>query len=364
MKRKISMQQIADAVGVSKFAVSKALAGKEGVSPGTRDKILEAAAQLGYLKQAEPGRRLPGDLQAAEADIAAAGNTKPPAKRTVVVLMPNIRLQTLDSVFWGKIVQGIAVRLESLGYQMVIVTEHTTENFRSVLNPVGVMGLIGVGEISTGMLLEIRQLKLPFVLVDHEDPLVPSDTVFANNLDGAAQITRHMLAQDHRRLVFLGDTRWARSFLDRFVGFRLAVEGVCPGASGPEMTEPVVLEGNDSEEHRKRLLLWLDSWKGRERLRPTALICANDAIALTAAATLRERGILVPESVSITGFDNIDDSLKNDPPLTTVHVPKDKMGERAVDALLDRIRYPDRPAEKILVACQLVIRGSTAPLRP
>lgn len=354
MTKKVSMQQIADSVGLSKYAVSKALAGKEGVSPQTREKIIDAATRLGYFKQQRTGK------SAEEKNVAA---TIPGQeiwgqdKRTVAVLMPNIRLQTMDSAFWSMIVQGIGQALSRLGLGMLILTEQTPEGFERLLKPDSLLGVIGVGEVSTSMLLEIKRLGLPFVLTDHEDPLVPSDTVFASNIDSMSMITGHLWALGHRSFWFLGEARYSRSFADRWIGFRKALED--NGLDVHPSIHRLALSSTDRGANIALLNEKITEHTGHNKPIPTAWICANDEIALAALAALQEKGMNVPAAISVTGFDNIEESQRTSVPLTTVNVDKESLGERAVAALLERVREPGRPHEKINLACDLVVRAST-----
>lgn len=109
----------------------------------------------------------------------------------------------------------------------------------SILNPEGILGMVGVGQIATSLLLEVHRSGLPMVLVDHEDPLIPSDTVFANNLDGMARLTNHLIGLGHRQLHFVGSSAFSRSFRDRWLGFRSALEenGLTPQAADDPMLE-------------------------------------------------------------------------------------------------------------------------------
>lgn len=352
MTKRVSMQQIADTVGVSKYAVSKALAGKEGVAPATRDKIIDSATRLGYFKQlraSKPGEEGGGALP--ERDVWRG------SKQAVAVLMPNVRLQTMDSAFWSRIVQGIGQALSRIGLGMLVVTEQTPDSFERLLKPDSLLGVIGVGEVSTPMLLEIKRLGLPFVLTDHEDALVPSDTVFASNIDGMAMVTDYLWELGHRSFRFLGETRYSRSFADRWMGFRKALEdkGLEVNAAGHR----IGLSSTDRDANRSILR---DLWAGQAlkgEAMPTALVCANDDIAIDALELLRQGEIGDGTAVSVTGFDNIEQSQYALPPLTTVNVDKERLGERSVAALLDRIREPERPYEKICLACDLIVRAST-----
>ncbi|SET88496.1 LacI family DNA-binding transcriptional regulator [Paenibacillus sp. NFR01] len=350
MAKKVSMQTIADHLGVSKFVVSKALSGKGGVNESTRERVIQAAAQLGYFtqKNAYP--------QQAKRALPTSGGER--RKQSVLVLMPNIRAQTQDSLYWGKIIDGIALALNREGLGMVIVSDDRADHLVTLLNPEGLLGLIGVGEISTALLLEVRRIGLPMVLIDHEDPLIPSDTVFANNTDAMNRIGNHLIGTGHNRLHFIGDIRYSRSFRDRWIGFRSALEEYGkPAQAGND--EMLLLEGMENGSFVDGFSRWADQRIGGGTL-PTALVCANDFVALNVSEVLKSKGLRLPADVTVTGFDNIEDAARGIPPLTTVHVPKEAMGRSAVEKLLSRIENLAAPFEKILIAADLVHRDSVA----
>lgn len=352
MSKKVTMQQIADYIGVSKFVVSKALSGKGGVSETTKERVIQAASQLGYFSQKNAYVK-PMKLEQLPTGAAAG-------KQSVLVLMPNIRFQTKESAYWGRILDGIAARLEEGGFGMVIVSEQSVEHFMNVLNPSGILGLIGVGEISSAQLLEVHRIGLPMVLVDHEDMLIPSDTVFANNYESMYRLTKHLIGSGHKRLCFVGDIGYSRSFKDRYLGFRSALEEEGIAVSAEDWLLPA--EGLTREQFEESVRNWA-SKKQKLKALPTALLCANDMIAIGALHALEELGIPVPGEVSVTGFDNIDSAYRMTPALTTVHVPKEQLGRRAVERLLGRIANKSDPMEKLLLAGELLYRESTAPVK-
>ncbi|MDQ0191986.1 LacI family DNA-binding transcriptional regulator [Paenibacillus wynnii] len=348
MAKKITMQKIADHLGVSKFVVSKSLSGKEGVNETTRERVIQAASQLGYFTQKN------AYVQGIKRTPSQPNSDR--NKQSVLVLMPNIRSQTQDSLYWGKIVDGIALALDSEGLGMVIVSEHRADNFINILNPSGILGLVGVGQISTSLLLEVHRIGLPMVLIDHEDPLIPSDTVFANNVDSMTRLTNHLMGIGHTLIHFIGNIRYSRSFRDRWIGFRSALEEN-ELKSPLEDDSMLFLEGMDDGTFKEDFKSWVAKRKKDQSL-PTAILCANDFIALTVSDALREDGIQVPEDISVTGFDNIEDASRGIPPLTTVHVPKEAMGRAAVEKLLARIQNSTAPLEKILITADIVHRDS------
>ncbi|TBL79904.1 LacI family DNA-binding transcriptional regulator [Paenibacillus thalictri] len=345
MSKKVTMQQIAEYLGVSKFVVSKALSGQGGVSETTREKVMQAASQLGYFSQAKAF---------ANKQNVSAGR-KEPDKQAVLVLMPNIRFQTKESLYWGRILNGISLKLEELGHGMILVSEQSNERFLQSLNPKAIMGMIGVGEISSPILLEVHRAGMPFVLVDHEDLLIPSDTVFASNYDSMLRLTRHLIGLGHKRLMFVGDIRYSRSFYDRWLGFRSALEEY-----GLDFAtkESMLLHLHGAEAKKEQMKADVARcMQGKEP--PTAFVCANDVIAIDLLDSLGALGIRVPEDVSVSGFDNIENSYRSLPTLTTVHVPKEILGQRAVERLNERIGQMKEPAEKLLIAGEVIYRDST-----
>lgn len=348
MAKKVTMQKIADHLGVSKFVVSKSLSGKDGVNETTRERVIQAASQLGYFTQKN------AYVQGVKRMPQVTGSDR--NKQSVLVLMPNIRSQTQDSLYWGKIVDGIAFSLDDEGLGMVIVSENRADNFVNILNPNGILGLIGVGQISTSLLLEVHRIGLPMVLIDHEDPLIPSDTIFANNVDSMARLTNHLMGIGHSNMHFIGNIGFSRSFRDRWIGFRSTMEE--NGIRLPlDEDASIFLKGVEEDLFQEDFKNWMNKRK-KTKAFPTALVCANDKTALAVSDILKEDGIRIPEDVSVTGFDNIEDATRGIPPLTTVHVPKEAMGRAAVEKLLSRIQSPSAPLEKILIAADIVHRDS------
>ncbi|WP_018752742.1 substrate-binding domain-containing protein [Paenibacillus sanguinis] len=350
--KKITMQQIADHLGVSKFVVSKALSGKGGVNETTRERVIQAASRLGYFNQKNGYVKNTMNPPAASGGLAQAG------KQSVLVLMPNIRYQNKDSLYWGRLLEGISKELEAQELGMVIVSDPQSDHFVHILNPAGILGMIGVGHIATPFLLEAHRLGLTMVLVDHEDPLIPSDTIFANNLDGMARLTNYLLGLGHRQLHFLGNSSFSRSFRDRWLGFRSALEenGLTPQSGDDPMLK---LEGIETGAYREDLSEWVQQRRAAGTL-PTALVCVNDAVALSACSVLKEAGISVPDEVAVSGFDNIADAAQHVPAMTTVNVPKEELGQRAVRRLLERLAEPSARQEKVLITVDAIYRMSTS----
>ncbi|WP_078555594.1 substrate-binding domain-containing protein [Bacillus alkalicellulosilyticus] len=339
-RKKVTMQQIADTVGVSKYVVSKTLNGKPGVKDKTREKILFVAKQLGYFKN--------------NVNPLLQNEKDEDQTSFIMVVLPNRRYQ-FESLYWGKIVEGLSEGIKELNNGMVIVTEE--QPFQDMIHTKGLKGIIGVGSISTEMLVELQQLEVPIILIDHEEPLITADSIFKDNIDGVQKVTNHLLSLGHKHLFFIGDIEHSRSFYDRWLGFRIAIEYACLH----EDIRSELIDLKYSQEFKQTFSQWFSNYKQEGNKLATAFVCANDDIAKKVMEVLKENDLRIPEDCSITGFDNLDVGLYTDPSLTTVQVLKEAIGKRAVSKLYWRIANHSYPPEKTLVQGEVIIRKSVAP---
>ncbi|MGG3283226.1 LacI family DNA-binding transcriptional regulator [Paenibacillus solani] len=338
MKTKVTIQEIADFTGLSKFAVSRALSGKSGVSSQTREMILKAAGQLGYFKdQPNPSMGRNQQLQEPENRKWAGA---------VLVLFPNVRHQNRESLYWGPVFDGISVRLNQKGLDILTLTEPSNDHMFSLLNPQGILGIVTVGSVSTQNLMEIKKLNIPVVMVDHMDPAFQSDTVFTDNMHSMKQIMTKLISRGYKRFQFIGNIGDAQSFRERWIGFSSALEEYqIEHQQVPSLISPEV--ENISEALLKALAVME---------LPEVFVCANDMTAVFVMDALKEQGIDVPGRVQVTGFDNTHDHL---PIMATVNVDKELLGMRAVDQLLWRILNSDTNYERLLIQADVLVREFT-----
>lgn len=339
MRGKVTIQEIADLVGVSKFAVSRALSSKPGVSALTRETILKAAGELGYFKKSEPPRAAAEVRQQQQQENAPSG--------TILILFPNIRYQNKESVYWGPVFDGITNRLNQEGMDILTLTEPSTDNLFSLLNPEAIRGIITIGSISTQILQDIGRLDIPVVMVDHVDPAFHCDTVFADNYKGMKELMVKLVSNGYRTFQFVGNIKDAQSFYERWIAFKTTLEEhMIEHRQDPLLIGP---DANDPHEVMKRVSL---------DVLPEAFICANDSNASFLIEELAKRSVQVPEHCVVTGFDNTDNAS---PILATVNVDKGLLGERAVDQLLWRSHNRNGASfERKLIAGELIMREQYA----
>lgn len=348
---KVTMQRIADYVGVSKYVVSKTLSGKKGVSKETRKRVLKAAAELGYVAPQKPNTGVK-NIE----DTASPKAEDRSDKNMYLVIMQNVHVQTKESPFWGEIIDGISSTVDKKGCKMVLLTEINTGSIQRVVHLSEFAGVITVGYISTNILIEIMNDGLPLVMIDHEDSLIPCDTIFSNNYDASFQLTNYLIGLGHQRIQFVGDIHYSRSFYERFSGVRDCLKDKDMDNDFDERLTNI--KGNNFYDE-------FNSWTSSqsEDTFPSAFICANDQIARTVIDLLTEGGYQVPADVSVTGFDNTTFSYTASPTITTVNVARKEMGKRSVEILMKRIQEKDASLEKTMLIGHMIHRESTAPVK-
>lgn len=344
--KKITLQFIADELNVSKALVSKALSNDPSVNEATRESIWKKAEETGYR------------IKRAHLNVKAAqtGN--------IAVLMPRAYLDDIE--YWGKVLQGIESELNRHKFSMILSSIDLTLNSKEAL-PNSILekkvdGVIVMGHLPDSYIKLLKSDHIPFVMLDANLMDASIDHILANNFLGAYQATEHLLGNGHRRIGFVGDNETSLSFRERHRGFQEAIydfeqkqevridaaiiSGI--GVSGTGMyVYPELSEGLEN------------ALKGPSPL--TALFCANDLTAFEVLNVMDRFSLRCPDNVSVIGFDDLTLGEMMQPKLTTVRVPKNDIGIRAVQVLLRRIQQPDFTPEHVLLSTQLIQRASVNP---
>jgi len=338
-KKAISLQTIADQVGVSRYAVSLALNNKAGVSESLRKEIIRVAKDVGYVKPAK---------------------AVPAKKRNIAVLIPAY-IQD-DTAFYPNIYWAIEKSVQDAGHSAIItsVSEamETAGKLPGVFEETDVDGVIVVGLVSPGYMQKLIDTGLPCVSVDECYRTVDVDCVLSANEHGAEQMVQHLIDLGHTQIGFIGPIHVTSSIYGRWVGYQnamlrngLTVDGnYCVTTDSPK--ESLLSQFDELAQHLDRLSQF-----------PTAWFCANDGSAATLISILRLRGIHVPEDISIVGFDDQLIAAMVSPELTTYHVPRKEMGKTAVHLLLSRIAEPGGACQEISLRGYPVYRNSVRNLK-
>lgn len=354
MSKKVSMQAIADRLGLSKYTVSQALSGKSGVSEDNRRRIQETAKAMGYVLQ--PKASIAADIPPLDLtpDTTDAEGTRP----YLLVWIHAVYQQ--DNPFWGKVLAGIAQASIDNGYDHLIVpvSQHDKKlQVPAYLNKSRCVGHLLAGTFPADSVVALKMTGLPLVLIDHEEPLVEVDCVVNNNLGSGAMALERLLTAGAKRIVFIGDDAFALSFKERWWGCRLAMEDHRSSADDPEslsLKKWQVAFGQPHMAHQLERKLSALSGDGM----PDGFICANDQLALALMPLLKQRGLSIPGQARVIGLDNIEAAVYAQPPLSTIELGKEALGIRAVETLLYRMQHPGRQAEKIVLSSRFIARES------
>ena len=225
----------------------------------------------------------------------------------------------------------------------------------------GIRGVILWHQGNTETLADVRRLQetgIPLVLVDRNSPALPGDFVGIDNADAADEAVRYLLEMGHRRIAHLTMEDDTVTVQERERGYREALSryGIQPA---PEW----VVRMSHRESLQPPVTAAADHFLALPKP-PTAVFAMNDLLAHAFLSELQERGVRVPEQMSVLGFDDVDRDGPRPSPLTTVHQPFEQMGRKAMELLSKRLAVPGEvPAafQHILLPTRLVMRSSCAP---
>jgi LacI family transcriptional regulator len=337
--RKATLATIAERAQVSKSTVSLALSGGDRIHPDTRQRIVALAEELGYV----PPR----------------GRGRDRVLQTVGVLLDRQFSQPGESYF-TRIVRGIEEEAELAGSDAVITTvdlgPDESRKMPAFLERNLVSGVIAVGIADTGYLQALESAGKPLVIISGgEEGLSRADYVVNDDFQGMKGVLMHLRALGHRRIAMIGGRLSHLSNLQRYRAFRIYMEELL-GGFDPSLVDMGAAEDSIAEgrEMAGRLLASGGAF--------TAIVCMTDDLAFGALDCLKSRGVGVPSQVSVVGYDDFQFAAACDPPLTSIHINCEEMGEVGFQLLQNRlhggaISHPLR----IFVGPELVARRSTGP---
>jgi DNA-binding LacI/PurR family transcriptional regulator len=335
--KRVRLEDIAEACGVSLSTVSRALAGEKGVRPEIRQQILDAAKHSNYtVPRAVAGQKV----------ILAASSA---------AMIDYVRNQ-----FTLYVLEGLKERAQALGLE--IVTRPMADKREELLvldearDDPEVAGLLFLTIDDEDMLAATQGFDKSIVLLNSDDPLMRLSSVTPCNRSSARLAANHLIALGHHRILFL--MRPGRRTIERrYEGWRDALlhRGL-----------PV---DND-------LLVPVDDWlpelanqaiasRIRERgLDFSAVLAAGDSLAVGAMMGVQQMGYSVPGDVSVMGMDDLPQAAFLNPPLTTMHIPMREIGSSGLDLLYDNLSGLPYLPRRVELACHLVERASTGQVRP
>ena len=328
-----AMSDVAALAGVSHQTVSRVLNDHPSVLPATRQRVLDAIAQLGYRRNL-----------AARALVTRRSGTIGVLSSGSALFGPTSTLIAIER----------AARDVGLFVSVATLPEWDADDVAGVLEHFMAEGVDGVVVVAAhdDAVEAVRAFgtPVPVVMVGPVDLPAPLRTVAVDQYQGGRQAVRHLLDLGHRHVTHLaGPLDWLDA-RRRIEGWRdeLAAAGVDAG-------DPIA--GDWSAD--RGYAVGCDLLEGTL---PTAVFAANDQLALGLLRAFAEASVRVPDDVSVVGFDDVDGSAHFFPPLTTVRQEFATLGQRCLDVLLAAIAGEDSQASE-LIATSVVVRASSGPPR-
>ncbi len=334
---KITMTDIARESGVSPATVSLVLRDKPGISPATRQRVLDSASALGYIFSPTKTNERPF--------FSSIG--------LIFKVRPNDPPET--NQFYAPVLSGIeshcrAQNINLFYAQLPVDEQNNPLEAPRLLKEQSADGLLFVGiQLNEAVTQVLQKQNQPIVLVDAYAEDEQYDAVVTDNEAGAYRATLHLIQNGHRQIAIVGSTpQGYPSIQERRSGYLRAMQ---EHGLTPEFVD--CYHNLDSAAPVAEAFL-------RENERITAVFCANDEVAISVMRAAQRLGLSIPQDLSVVGFDNIQLAHLVHPALTTMRVDKMGMGRLAAQLLSNRIQYPEAGYVKSVIQPNLIERDSVA----
>lgn len=338
MKKRTTIQDIAESLGLSRNTVSKALNNTGVVADDTRRKILDKAVEMGYRR-----------FLYSEQELLSL-NTQPGELALLTQNMP------YGSHFGTYALNTFQEKISQNHYRLTVFPVRE-EEVSSLTLPLGfdsskTAGILCLEMFHPEYIKMLSALSIPLLFIDSSYDIdftkIDADFLLMENRNSIFSLTDSLIQKGFEKLAFAGEYRHCRSFFERYQGFMDALS--------KNNLSPCTTQFADKNVFADTSVL--DETIMRSFPLPEVFVCANDFTAIRLIHALRRQNIRVPEDVCITGFDDSPESKIIEPHLTTVSIPSNEMGYLAADLLLSRIRKPDIPYRLTYVRTEVKYRDS------
>lgn len=328
---RVTITAIAREAGVSVPTVSRVLNGRSDVAPQTRDRVEALLDLRGYRRRQTPARQ--------------------PAR------LVDLAFNDLDSPWAVEIIRGVEEVTHANGLGTVVSAVHRrsgpTRQWLNALRARSTDGVILVtSDLDPPLRAELSRLAAPIVAVDPAGiPSLDIPTVGATNWAGGLAATEHLIALGHRRIGLIAGPRRLLCSRARLDGYRAGLE-----SAGIAVADELIAAGDFYHE---------SGFRGANTLLdlpepPSAIFACSDQMAFGVYEAVRQRGLRVPDDVSVVGFDDLPEARWASPPLTTVRQPLADMGAVAARTVLQLAAGKELDSRRVELATDLVDRDSTA----
>ncbi len=330
------IKDVAQEAGVSTATVSHVINETKFVANETRTRVLEAITKLNYYPNAH-------------AQSLASGRSK----------MLGLLISDISNPFFPELVKSIESAAFEHGYNVILFNtnydvKRTTEYVRRSIELKVAGVVLMTAEIEPSLIEELAAKEVKVVFNDIGIVSENMSNIILDYSAGIEEAVSHLISLGHEKIAHIAGTSKIRSGLIRREAFVNSMKKYLP-----EQTEHLIFEGDFRFESGRMAVSEILELPEL----PTALVVANDLMALGAMQELKANDIRIPQDISIVGFDDIAFASLADPPLTTVCSPRVEIGRRAIEALLTTIKIPHQEGMEIRIPTYLITRKSTAPPR-
>ncbi len=335
MKKRVTMQDIANETGLSTAAVSYVLNDKEGVSEERRKLVMDAVKKLGYVSN------------------YAARSLAMNSSKLIGVCSPQTeegnRLM-FDNPFYSELMNNIEFECRQRGYHVIISGTDIDESYMNLAQKRSLDGIIIIGSYSQEFYKEFQDSNFPVVLIDTYFDSDEFNNVRIDDEEGGYISAKYLLEHGHKNIAFVsGKIADCGVTQRRFEGYKRALNEY-----GVKFDESNIYAGTVSfESGREQAKKIAEGNKGI-----TAIMCTADVIAVGASKQLSDMGVKIPDEISIIGFDNLKISKYTSPSITTVSQNIEEKGRMAVEMILNQIENDERFGKTLVLPVNIVERKS------
>lgn len=334
---KPTIKDVAKRAGVSIATVSLVIHNHDRISAETKKKVLKAIKDLNY----HPSKSARNLVSQKTGNIG-------------FILTDDHFLRT--EPFYTKIFLGTEFEARLRAYYILLTTIKSDYNKETAMPRFildrSVDGIIIAGKVPDDFVDRLSEYNIPFIFVDYLTAANNRPVVLIDNVQGGIIATNHLINCGHKNIAFIGGDIKHPSISDRLSGYKQVLE-----KNNIKINQKLIHTASPYPNRQYGYDAAKELFSNNKYI--TAVFACNDAMAIGVMQYLKEAGYKIPADISVIGFDDVEADLLNDPPLTTIRVPKIELGTEAMRLIDEVVQKKTSLSKKIIVPVELIEREST-----
>ncbi len=330
----LTLEDVAKKAGVSRSTVSRVVNGSPSVSPEVRKRVLKVIQSTGFHPN------------------AAARSLASQRTWMIGLVLPRSVSSVFTDPFFPQLTQGIAFACNNHNYSLslfIVGNKEDEEKISPRISRRGFMDgiLIQSGQSEDPLINHLLKSGVPNVILGRPFEAEGVSYVDVDNINAASTATKHLISLGRKRIATITGVITSTVTIDRLEGYKKALQ-----SSNVELDPTLIAEGDFSE------ISGYLQMQSLLPLAPDAVFCQSDIMAVGAMRAVKEAGLRIPEDIAFVGFDDIPLSAHTTMQLTTMRQPIMRFGIKAVELLIDLIENGTKPARKLILDTELVVRDT------